>query len=305
MGSQFWWFYDVAAAAVILVAVFINARRSVSKAAASLMAFVLGLFVAVAASGSIAGSIYKNTVKSSNTDKIEKALEDESITQKTKSYIESLGYNVVVKEENLEKIFKENSSDSSYGDVYGDLYSYVNNINGRVVDTEEAFKEKMTEGFAGIVSDIVSVNLNRYAAETAAETVADDPDSMSELLALTQEEYMKSAAEYIEENYISSAYTTIIKLLSFVILAIVIIIAVKLFAHAIFESGSGYSELSIGEHICGAIIGIIIGIAAVVLAAVIIRTYAVFGSGEMLFFNDEVIDRTLFFKYVYKLVVKL
>lgn len=305
MGMQFWWFYDVAAAAIILVAVFLSARKPISKAIASLTALVLGLLVAMPASSSMADSIYKNTIRSSNIDKIQKTLEDETFTQKTKAYIENLGYKVVVKEEKLDNIFSELGSGSVTGDVYSALYKYVNNINGKSVDTEEAFNEKMEEGFAEMISDIVSENLSLNAAETAAAAVRENHESINELLILSQQEYMTDAAEYIEDNYTATAYMDIVKLICFIILLFVIVIAVKFFVHAILGKESEFTQLSIGEHICGGIIGLFIGAFVVFIAAVAVRTYTIFGSGEMLFFNDEVIDKTLFFRYVYELAIKL
>lgn len=305
MGMQFWWFYDVAAAAVILVAIFISARKPVSKAVSSLIAYALGLLVAISASGSLSGSIYKNTVKSSNIDKIEKALDESTITTEVKIYIESLGYNVAVKEENLAKIFSEAGLSTVHDDVYSALYEYANNINGRVVDTEEAFNEKMTKGFAEIISDIVSENLSSYAAEAAYDAIINDSASINELLVFTQQETMTDAAEYIEENYTFTAYMSIIRLISAVILMFIIVLAVKFFAHALLDKGSEFAQLSIAEHICGGIIGLLIGAIIVFIAAVAVRIYTMLGSGEMLFFNNEVIDKTLFFRYVYDLVMKL
>lgn len=305
MGMQFWWFYDVAAVAIILVAVFLSARKPISKAIASLMALVLGLLVAMPASSSMADSIYKNTIRNSNIDKIQKTLEEESLTQKTKAYIESLGYKVVVKEDKLENIFKELGSDSAKADVYDALYKYVNNINGRSVDTEEAFDEKMAEGFAEMISDIVSEELSLNAAEAAAAAVIENPESINEFLILSQQEYMTDAAEYIEDNYTAASYMDIVKLLCFIILLFVIVVAVKFFAHAILGKESEFTVLSIGEHIGGGVIGLFIGAFLVFIAAVAVRTYTIFGSGEMLFFNNEVIDKTLLFRYVYELAAKL
>lgn len=305
MGMQFWWFYDVAAAAVILVAIFISARKPLSKAVASLIAYALGLLVAISASGSLSESFYKNAVKNSNTDKIEKALNDNSITTEVKIYMESLGYNISVKEENLAKIFSEAGLSTVHDDVYSALYEYANNINGRVVDTEEVFREKMTEGFADIISDIVSENLSRYAAETAYDAVIDDSASINAFLVLTQQEYLTDAAEYIEKNYTSAAYMSMIRLIGALILMFVIVIAVKFFAHALLDKGSDFAQLSIAEHICGGIIGLLIGAIIVFIISVAIRIYTMLGSGEMLFFNNEVIDKTLFFRYVYDLVIKL
>lgn len=305
MGAQFWWFYDVAAAAVLLVAIFLSARKPISKAVSSLIAFGLGLVVALSASSSIAGSMYKTAMRGSNADKIEKALEEDAVINKTKAYIESLGYNVVVKTENLGEIFAEATTSAVYIDVYEALYEYTNNINGRVVDTEEAFREKMTAGFAEIISDIVGENLSAYAAETAAAAVIDDPDSINEFLVLTQQENMTEAAKYIADNYTAAAYTDVIRLISFIILMFIVVLAVKFFAHALIGKNSEFSQLSIAEHLCGGLLGLFTGAIIVFVAAVAVRTYTVFGSGEMLFFNDDVIDKTLFFKYVYNLAAKL
>lgn len=62
---------------------------------------------------------------------------------------------------------------------------------------------------------------------------------------------------------------------------------------------------SISSHISGGFMGIITGGIMVFAVAAVIRLWAIMGSNEMLFFNNDVIDGTFIFKYFYDLTLKM
>lgn len=294
MGEQFWWFYDAAIAAIILVAAFINSRKKLSRSITSCVAFMLGVFIASTASEGIARSVYENTIRSSNINRLNKALTDESFVDDTKIYIESLGYNVSVSSDKIEEIFTDGE------DVYGKLCSCVNNANGRKVVEPEEFKSVMAEGFANIICKYADNTLNDYAQRKFTEAVINDPDKLNDFFPLTQEEFMKKAAAYLENTFMYQPYTEMTKLMVFVALMLVLIIVVKLMGYLMFDKLSESDYIGTGEHIAGAVMGIIIGAVIILAGALIVRACAAFGKNDMIFFNENTINKTYVFKYFYK-----
>ncbi|MBQ8961415.1 MAG: hypothetical protein IJ071_09455 [Ruminococcus sp.] len=295
MGTEFWWFYDVVAAAAILICVFIAGKKGGTKAVLGLGASVLAVMIGLAVSGTIAGSLYKGTIRSSNIKKLEKSMEESAFITGMKSEMESFGYAITVKEETLEKIFSEG------GDIDKALYKYANNINGRVVDEEASFNDNIHAAYAEVVGDLISDGLSKYAAGMAKDKIMKHPETMSELGPMMVADNPRRAASYIADNYISEAYRSVIRLLALAVLMGLVL----LLGYILIKSYAGGDHDSVVSHIIGGIMGIGIGGVVTFIIALFIRLYVILGSNEMLFFNFEAIDKTYLFKYFYKLVLKL
>ncbi|HBB19406.1 MAG: hypothetical protein KBI35_07155 [Ruminococcus sp.] len=295
MGTEFWWFYDVVAVAAILICVFIAGKKGGTKAVLGLGASVLAVVIGLAVSGSIAGSLYKGTIRSSNIKKLEKSMEENAFVNGMKSEMESFGYAITVKDEILVKIFTEG------GDIDKELYKYANNINGRVVDEEASFNDNIHAAYAEVIGNIISDNLSKYAAGMAKDKIMKHPETVAELAPMMVAENPRRAANYIANNYIADAYRSVIRLLALVILMVLVL----LLGYILIKSYAGGDHDSVVSHLIGGIMGIGLGGVLTFMIALFIRLYVILGSNEMLFFNFEAIDKTYLFKYFYKLVLKL
>lgn len=299
MGEQFWWFYDVAAGAIILTCVFISARKGAMRAVSMLMAYILAFGIALSLSTALGGSIAESLITGSNTKKIDKTLGSVRFTNKVTEYINSLDYNVNVDSKHIEEIYNGNK------DYTSEILKYVNNRKGKVVEEDPLrFEKRLNEGYSQIIRSIVGEELNKYAAEVAAKKVIDEPETFNNLIPLLmQKESKTEAAEYISENYVQSAYETIAKLICFIIAFALLFIALLMFFRAML--GNEFHELRIPSHVGGALLGIPKGIILTFAFAVVIRLYVVLGSDEMLFFNFNAIDKTYIFKYLYNNVADI
>ncbi len=296
MGTEFSWFYDVMALAAVLVCLFFGAKKGLIRSGITLVGFLISLMLAFALGNSLSGSIYNGTIFNSNVRKINQALEDDMFIIKFEEYIENLDYNVNVKRENLEKIMESGEN------VDAQLYKYVNNINGRKVAEEDEFMNQIHEGYAAVTKDLVSRQLSKYAAESAAEKIRNSNESFDEFASLVISKDTTPASKYISKNYISDAYKTVIKLICFVTVFIIGILISLAVSKAFNDSES---TKSIGSHVAGGIIGVIYGVVLVFVIAAFVRLNATMGSNEMLFFNNEAVENTIAFKYIYGLISKM
>lgn len=301
MGYQFKWFLDAAAAVLILISVFSAARKGFSKNIVLLVGCIVSIVLGMSLGNSLSSFIYKSSVQSSSIQKIEKHLSDEDLTLEVKSGIESLGYNVRLREEKLEEYFMKD------GDLFENLYKHVNNINGRTVDTPEGFKMKLTECFADIVGGMVTDAVTPYVGDQAAKKIADDPSGFAQVLRLTTEAKADddvsnlAAAKLIEKNYAGEASKDMIRMICFVIVAVLTIIIAAFAEHAFNSKRNESASMSeIAEKFLGAIFGLIEGMIILIVVAMAIRTLTIFGNNEMILFNRDTIDQTVFFKHIYE-----
>lgn len=298
MGEQFWWFYDVIAAAAVLVCIFLSVRSGLIKAATSIICFILSFVIALSVSSMVADAIYEQATKNGNVKELTPSLESKSFTVDLKKYLEGLGYNVRIDQQKLDKAFHDDLSPDTK------IYEYLNNINNKKVDEEAIFMNKLHEGYAYIVSDYIAQKLSPYAAEYAAEQVRKQPMKVYELDKLmqieTDEETMRDAAEFISETYLKVPYTTQLRLISFCILFLVL----GLISIGIEVATSRYKEKMSGlvpNFMC-ILIGVVKGAIMIVAIACVVRLYVVLGSNKMLFFNHEAIEQTYIFKYFYNFI---
>lgn len=295
MGEEFWWFYDVIAVAAVLICIYISERKGLFRSALSIGGYLLAFALAISVSGSLSDSIYEKTVKDSNVKKLAKSVSSVNFAEQTADYIESLGYNVNVKEDKLADIYES-------GENFDEkIYKYVNSINAIKVDEEESFYQNLHEGYAFIIKGIVAENLTGYAAESAENQIISHPETVEELIPLLLEKDDSfEAARYIADTYTETTYKSMIRIISF----IAVFAAAVLTAAAIIHSAlrNKREDMNIAAYIFGGFAGIIKGLAIAAVIATVVRLNVILGNSDMLFFNDKAIDKTYIFKYVYDFI---
>ncbi len=300
MGTQYAWFYDVVVAAIALVCIFIGSKKGVLKSVFAFVGIMIAAILSYVLSGTLSETISNGAVSDGNSKKMLKNLESETFMSDYIDYLEHMGYSIVIKEEKIEAIFqnKEENIDES-------LAKYINNINGHPVDEKDALIEKIREGYAVIIKDLVSQSLNKYAAETAAQQIREDSSGMQELIPLIMEsDNLRPATDFIAENYIAPAYYTITRLVSFIVLFVFVALLLVLSVNAYFGRRE-VSAIGVTSHVAGGIFGLITSIFIIFAVAVSIRIWAITGNNEMLFFNNDSVDRSYVFKYFYDFANKM
>ncbi len=295
MGEQFWWFYDVIVVATMLVCAFVTVKKGLMRSAISIVGYVFAVGIALSVSSSVADTFYNNSVRNSNVKKLDFNISNSDFYMELSSYLESLGYDVYVETPKLEAICTKES------DVDGKIYQYLNNINNKEVDPEGIFMDKLHEGYATLIRDLVSKQLSEYSAEYAAEKIRKDPSGIYEYMKLVSDpDYKRPAAELIVDNYLEKPYKSQVKLIC-LMMFIIVFIVITIFIESSFKN-KDHMEASLVTKAMSGIIGLFKGAVIVYLIAVMVRLYVILGSNKMLFFNYEAIENSYIFKFVYDLV---
>lgn len=298
MGTQFWWFYDVIAVAAVLVCIFLSARKKVLQSAVSLGGFMLAIIMAGTLSGGISEALYKGGVRQNNVSKLNKSISNVEFDDEMQKYLESLDYGLTLKYSKIEGIF---NSGSDYDEQ---LYKYAMDSKGKKIAEKEIFCNRIHEGYAQIISKIVSDELSIYSAEYTSEQILEKPSEFEKLIPLLMDiEDKYPAAEFIADNYVKKPYKEVISLVTFTIIFFVILL-ISLFISGSAGKKSSYNE-GIGAKVLCGFMGAVNGIILVFAIAAIIRLYVILGDDKMLFFNFEAIDNTYIFKNAYNIILGL
>ncbi len=299
MGSQYWWFYDVIVAAVALICIFIGSKKGVMKSAFGFVGVIIAAILSYAISGAIGNTVSSGIVCESNAKKITENIDGDTFTGLYSNYLENMGYSVRINSEKLGNALDSNES------IEDDLIFYLNSVNGHSLDKKEVLLEKVQEGYAVVIGDIVSHSLNEYAALTASELVREKPEIMTELIPLLRDdENIHPASLYIAKNLAAPAYNTIGKLVSFLIIFVICALGFVWGINSFF-SRKEVEAISITSHFAGGIFGLLTAVAIVFAVAVWVRISAVTGNNEMLFFNNDVVEKSYVFKYFYDFAMKM
>lgn len=293
MGTQLWWLYDVLSVAVLLVCIYLSGKKGVFKSALTAVGCIVGAVIAVSASGAVSDSLYKTVVRDSNISKLEKTLIDTDISSHIGNALEGMGYNVIVNTKKIDEILDSDK------DVDKQLYKYMNNINGKVVDDKENFQKNLHKCYASVITKLISDDMSKYAVETASRKITDGEVECGSLIRqIKNSDQRKDTARIISDDYIADAYKNVIRLVVIAVLFIVMFIIVILTIKAV-TAGQRETENSTGSRIVGGVCGIITGAVILFMTAVILKLCIIMGNNETLFFGNEAVDKTYIFRYAY------
>ena len=293
MNTQLWWLYDVVAVAIFLVCIYLSGRKGIFKSLITAVGCILSVFISVSISGTVSDTLYKTTVRDGNINKLEKTLIDVDISSDMKNALEEMGYSVIVNTKKLDEIL---DSDKNLDEQ---LYKYMNNINGKVVDDEESFQKALNVCYASVMKKLISGDMSKYAVETASRKIIDGKADFGNLIRQIKDgDKRKDTAKIISDDYVADAYKNVIRLVVILISFALIFIITLLTVKAMTE-GQMQTENSTGSYIAGGACGIITGAIIVFISAVIVKLCAIMGDNEMLFFGNEAIEKTYIFRYAY------
>ncbi len=298
MNITYWWIYDAIAAVVLIAFMIITSKRGLMKAVVSLVGFVLSVGISYSVSNAIAGGIYETASQRANKTNVTSHIYSDTLVNDLSGYLESLDYSLSVNPNKLEKVI---SDAKNYDEA---IYKYVNNINGKTVDTPENFSLKLHEGYGYILKNILSKDFTPYCAEYAAKTVMDKPEDFEALIPLLlDEEQQDEAAKYIIKHFVDPPYIYSFKLIGFIVLLAVLMILSIIIAGATDRNEK--METSFAVHFIGGMLGLVKGAMFVVAIALVFRISEIYGTNKDVYFENPVISQTYAFKYVYDFITNI
>lgn len=297
MGTQFAWFYDVAAAAILLICLYAGGKRGFLRSIILIAGYFLSFAAAYSISDSASPALYEKFVQPKVISIIQDKIENINVTGEVKKALglESMG--ITVEDEEINSLIR-----SSSGDLSGDIHSIIQQkANGADVPQTEIqskldgiFSSSLVSKFLSGLPGNISEALTSYS-KTSSRAISDT------LKVLTTSK--ADAAKFIEVNIIRSSILQAMRLLIFVVVFTFALFIVKMITRLF----SGFNRIPIAgpvNALLGGALGLAQGLVIVLVLALLLRVFIFASSNEMIVINTQTIDSTHLFKefYYFKLL---
>lgn len=301
MGSQFWWFYDVLAVAVILLVIYANAKRGFKKNFLVMIGYILSAVVASVASAMLAEPVYSGVIRESNLTAFEQVLTEYDGTEAIRDALDEQRYGAQFDNKKIDVYLSPAKEDFEDG-----LYRYVNQTCDYTVTTPTEFRNILRGAFIESFGGLIAEQMPLYARLSLEEQLADNNALYVQTM---QQIYGESGsrrqiASYLEDTYVKDDCIQIVNAFLFIaifccLMSIIAVIAKKM------ESRFYFNIYPFVDRVAGGLLGILEALMLLCLLCMFLRLLFVTASDTMLVLNEETILRSSLFRYVYILSGKL
>ena len=335
MGTQFALVYDLAVAAILIGMLFSGLNRGFASAIVSLSAVVAGFICAMLLSGPISEKIYVSFVEEPLNAKVNIAIDD-VMGKMVMEGVEDLDYSVIrvngVSVEDIQPDYSGTNktlfdlssvdlSETGISDV--DLTKF-----GIYADTDYTDMDGKTAEFTMtdidryglgqmIVAQVIAVNMQNSEFYRTFITFTDSVGdavpmffgNMAKGIRQGSDAPMRSvilimlnapvnAREAVVDGIIKPCFTVAVQTIVFSVIFFAVVIILNLIAKAL-KFVNKIPLIGGLNSVCGGVVGLLQGVLTVCVICLLVRVIVVLSGGNIIFFNNAVIDSTYVFDFFY------
>lgn len=335
MGTQFALVYDLAVAAILIGMLFSGLNRGFASAIVSLSAVVVGFICAMLLSGPVSEQIYVSVVEEPLNAKVNIAIDD-VMGKMVMEGIEDVDYSAIrVNGVSVEEIHPDYSgtnktlfdldsvdlSETGIADV--DLTKFgisadadFSDMDGKTAEFTMTDIDRYGLGQM-IVAQVIAVNMQNSEYYRTFITFTDSVGdavpmffgNMAKGIRQGSEAPMRSvilimmnaplnAREAVVDGIIKPCYTVAVKTLLFFVIFFVVVIVLNLLSK-LLKFVNKIPVIGGVNVVCGGAVGLIQGVFIVFVICLLVRVIVVLSGGNIIFFNNAVIDNTYVFDFFY------
>ena len=335
MGTQFALVYDLAIAAILIGMLFSGLKRGFASAVVSLAAVVVGFICAMAFSKPISNSIYTSYVEQPVKQTVNIAI-DEFMGSVVMDGIENVDFSTVrvngVSVEDIEPNYSGTNkalfdlssvdlSDTGIADV--DLTKFgipvdadYSNMNGKTAEFTMTDINRYGLGQM-IAAQVIAVNMQDSEIYrvfiTFTRSVGDAVPlffgNMSEQIAAGSIEPLRSIVlimqsahvnirDAVIDGIVKPCFNVTVQTIVFSVIFFAVVIILNLVAK-LLKFVNKIPVIGGFNSFCGGLVGLIQGLLTVCVVCLLVRVIVVMSGGNIIFFNNAVIDSTMIFSIFY------
>lgn len=267
MGTQFWWFYDVLIAAITGCILYNAVAKGFNRMLFPLIGSILAVVVGFFGSDFLAPPVYEMLFQDTVTEHFEiEYTETELYPAILDSYNNVKSPDAPMKEKELREAL-----------------------------AQETVPEALTMA-VGQTVDTMLHSLSPLPQENVSTFFVEHPAALRQFL---DAEDAQSAASAVESHYLRPFYVSLVRMGLFLLLMAVVLILMGIISN-MAGSLEELMHMRRGNHILAFPIGLVQA-AAVLIAVTVAVRLIVLGTGNMMIlFNQETIDKTMLFHYLYE-----
>lgn len=295
MGTQLFWFYDAVVVALLLINIYSGGKRGFLKSVVLILGFAASVLVSWIVSSAAAPAVYENFIQEKTTVLIEERLKDVNIAGDLKKLFSREDDGVVFSQNEMEAVLSEEN-----GDLTGAIQKLISNKYADINLSREEVELKLNSLFDNQVNERIFGALPAYMKDPVNAYLNNSEDIVNDVLRALNGT-SRSAAEYIEENFIRSGVVTLIRLGIFLIVFSVMMIAIQ----AISAGTNIVKAIPLASSLnafLGVLLGVVQGAAVIIIIAVVLKTLICLTGNELIAINSQTIEETYLFKAFYNLI---
>ncbi len=336
MGTQFAIVYDIAVAAILIGMLFSGIKRGFASAIISLAAVVVAFICAITLSKPITGAIYTSYVEQPVKQTVNIAI-DEVMGSVVMEGIENLDYSTVkVGGVSIEDIVPNYSgtnkavldlssvdlsetgisevdltkfglpADTDYSDISGKTAEFtMTDINryglGKMVVAQViAVNMQNSEIYRTLITftDSVGEAVPAYFGSVSTRISKGSVDPLRSIVLIMQTARL-NLRDAVIEGIVRPCFNVTVQTIVFAVIFFAVVIILNLVAK-LLKFVNKIPVIGGFNAFCGGVVGLVQGLLTVCITCLLVRVIAVMSGGNIIFFNNAVIDSTIVFKYFYE-----
>ncbi len=293
MASNLFWFYDALAAGILLVAMYLGARRGLMKTVVLVVLTVLSILASWFAAEIASPVIYDSLIKEHVVSGLSNTSEEADPIKSTSEAVSEADLGVEISDNDINRLLGID------GDFFANLAGELKN-NGAAEDEGDI----QTEMKDSVTNKMLTTLLDGWVApETISEILTSlqgTTDSITDVLTVFLSGDMSATASAFEETVIAPAIKGLLRVLIFVVLLLILRLIIGPVSE-LFKNVNKIPIIGPVNALCGGLLGIIEGAVVVVAIALLVRLAVYLNENSLMFLNVETVDKTYLFKYFYHL----
>lgn len=291
MASDLFWFYDALALGILLITLYIGAKRGLMKSVVLVVLTVLSIVISWFGAEIASPIIYDELIKEHVANGLTQSSESTDPVRVTSEAISEGDYGVEISDSDIEGIIE------SDGNFFSRLTDELKK-NGAAESSDEiqtevkgAVSEKM---LVSLLGDFVQPSTIADILESFRGTT----DGISDVLSIFISGNKEATATATEEMIIAPVIKGILKVIVFILLLLILKLIIGPISD-LFKSVNKIPVIGPVNALFGGALGAVEGAIVVYIIALVVRMAIYFTEGSLMFINTDTIEKTYIFKWFY------
>lgn len=291
MASDLFWFYDALALGILLITLYIGAKRGLMKSVVLIVLTVLSIVISWFGAEIASPIIYDELIKEHVANGLTQSSESTDPVRVTSEAISEGDYGVEISDSDIEGIIE------SDGNFFSSLTDELKK-NGAAESSDEiqtevkgAVAEKM---LVSLLGDFVQPSTIADILESFRGTT----DGISDVLSIFISGNKEATATATEEMIIAPVIKGILKVIVFILLLLILKLIIGPISD-LFKSVNKIPVIGPVNALLGGALGAVEGAIVVYIIALVVRMAIYFTEGSLMFINTDTIEKTYIFKWFY------
>lgn len=291
------WILDILVVLLIGYVIYSNAKRGFNKVIAFGIGYLVMTVLASVIASAAAPVFYDGVARDSNISALRTANEHVQFPQVFAQAINDQNFGFTAGEKSVEHVLEQYDQ----GNFDDRLYQYVCSNTADIGVEKAQFEKMMIDTFIESYGKELGERVPEYVIASFTKSAKEDPEIAREIMR-TYYDTRKSEddrAELIEKQFSESATTEVLQIFMYLILFSVFMVLAALIA-TMLQNKIFFNVTRGADRVMGGIVGLLEAGSLLVLLTLIVRLIVVLGAGKFMFFNDEELNNSFIFSFLYR-----